>query len=284
MTKFHSKERAVESQFGDKSALALKASFTSKVTYKEEGLSLLVYLREKAKRSGKEVKRAVHLGACYINGKSERFASYRVQEGDSVILYADRFEKPKAAPLEVLYKDDYFTAWNKPAHLAWDKRFILHRLDKETSGVLLNSHEEAFFDLFRKREIEKIYLAVVEGTPKESSGVIENELGIIQEFEGQKIIGRVKSGGKYARTEWKCLKQKGGLSLIECRPQTGRMHQIRVHLASIDLPIVGDHQYNGFSEIRVDRMLLHAHQVKFLHPMTQELMTITAPIPKGFWD
>lgn len=256
--------------------------FQFKVTYKEDGMSLLQFLRQKVQRSGREVKRAAELGACSINGKSERFASRRVQEGDSIVLFPDCFEKRTVAPLECIYKDEYFSAWNKPAHLAWDKSFLLHRLDKETSGVLLNSHEQAFFDLFRNREIEKIYWAVVEGVPKKNSGVIENELGVIKEFSGQKIMGQVKKGGKFARTEWTILQQNNSYSLLECRPTTGRMHQIRVHLASIHLPIVGDVQYGGFSTTRVDRMLLHAYKVHFIHPMTQEKIHITAKVPNDF--
>ena len=244
----------------------------------EEGLSLLQFLKGKIEHSGKEVKRAIDRNACYVNGKIERFSSRKLKKNDEVLFYLDKFEKVEKAPLELLYEDAYFTAYNKPPFYVCEGEDLLHRLDKETSGVWLHSKDLRFFDLFRSRKIEKRYLAVVTGVVKEEKGKIENRIGVVKTFSGQKIMGPVEDG-KYALTEWKVKKRGSGVTLLECNLKTGRTHQIRTHLASIGMPIVGDFQYGKTSKIRVERILLHAHTVSFIHPETGEKVRITAPIP-----
>jgi 23S rRNA-/tRNA-specific pseudouridylate synthase len=245
----------------------------------EEGLSLLQFLKGKLEHSGKEVKRAIDANACYINGKIERFSSRKLKKNDLVLFYLDKFEKVKAGSLELLHKDPYFIAYNKPPFYVCEGEGLLHRLDKETSGVWLHSQDPRFFDLFRLRKIEKRYLAVVEGVVKEQKGKIENKLGVVKTFSGQKIMGHVKDG-KYALTEWKVIKRGNGLTLLECNLKTGRTHQIRTHLASVGMPIIGDFQYGKTSKIRVGRILLHAHTVSFVHPATAKKVKITAPVPE----
>ena len=245
----------------------------------EEGLSLLQFLKGKLEHSGKEVKRAVDANACYINGKIERFSSRKLKKNDAVLFYLDKFEKVKPNSLELLYEDPYFIAYNKPPFHVCEGEGLLHRLDKETSGVWLHSQDARFFDLFRLRKIEKRYLAIVEGIVKEEKGKVENRLGVVKTFSGQKIMGDVKDG-KYALTEWRVIKRGKEATLLECNLKTGRTHQIRTHLASIGMPIIGDFQYGKTSKIRVNRILLHAYTVSFSHPVTGEKVKITAPIPE----
>ncbi len=242
--------------------------FHFKVQGDEIGTSLLQFLKEKSGFSGKEVKRAIDAKSCTVNGLIERFSTYRLQKGDLVAFVKE--EKPKE--LVSLYQDEHLTAWYKPPfYLVSNKHFFLHRLDKETSGVLLNSKEEAFLNLFRNREIEKTYYAICSGVPEENSGVITKPI--------------VKDGvSKSAETAWKCIARKNGLSLIKCMPKTGRTHQIRIHLTSIGIPVLGDHMYGKQGRTDAKRVFLHAYKVAFIHPMTSKDVSITAEIPKDFLE
>lgn len=242
--------------------------FLFKVQGDEVGISLLQFLKGKSGLSGKEVKRSIDAKACLVNGLVERFSTYRLQRGDLVSLVKEE----KQEELISLYQDPYLTAHYKPPFfVVSSKKFFLHRLDKETSGVLLNSKEEAFGDLFRKREIQKTYYAICIGSPKENSGLITKAIA--------------KDGmHKTAETEWKCISRKNGLSLIKCTPKTGRTHQIRIHLTSIGIPILGDHVYGKKARTDAQRVFLHAYQVAFTHPMTSKDVVITARIPKDFLE
>lgn len=241
--------------------------FLFKVQGNEAGTSLLQFLKQKSGFSGKEVKRMIDAKACKVNDLVERFSTYRLKKGDFI-----SFEQKEEVKQELfsLYQDEYLNAYYKPPfYVVSNKKFFLHRLDKETSGVLLNSKEEAFLDLFRNREIQKVYYAICVGIPAGDSGVIKKPI--------------MKNGEqRSAETEWKCLARKNGLSLIRCYPKTGRTHQIRIHLASIGVPVLGDHMYGRRSD--VNRIFLHAYKVAFKHPMTQEDIVIKASIPKEFLE
>jgi 23S rRNA pseudouridine955/2504/2580 synthase/23S rRNA pseudouridine1911/1915/1917 synthase len=242
--------------------------FHFKVQGDEIGTSLLQFLKQKSGFSGKEVKRAIDAKSCTVNGLIERFSTYRLQKGDIVA-----FEKQeKAQELLSLYQDEYLSAFYKPPfYIVSNKFFFLHRLDKETSGVLLNSKEEAFLNLFRNREIEKTYYAICVGSPDENSGLISKPI--------------VKDGvSKSAETSWKCIARKNGLSLIKCMPKTGRTHQIRIHLTSLGIPILGDHMYGKQGRTDAKRVFLHASKVAFIHPMSGKNIAITAHIPKDFLE
>ncbi len=242
--------------------------FHFKVQGDEAGTSLLQFLKEKSGFSGKEVKRSIDAKTCLVNGLVERFSTYRIARGDLITFSK---EEKVEAPVS-LYQDPYLTACYKPPFfVVSNKNFFLHRLDKETSGVLLNSKEEAFVDLFRNREITKTYYAICVGGPKEKSGLITKPI--------------TKDGvQRSAETEWKVLAQKNGLSLIKCMPKTGRTHQIRIHLQSIGVPILGDHVYGKKGRTGAPRIFLHAYKVAFVHPMTSKDVVITAHIPKDFLE
>jgi RluA family pseudouridine synthase len=170
-----------------------------------------------------------------------------------------------------------------------------HRLDKDTSGVLLfckdKNFNQSISDMFKRHEFEKIYwaLTIPENTKAKSkpqrpeTWQIKNHLAAKPASRSQRMsLQSVNSGGLIAITDFKLLEiRKNGL-LIEARPRTGRMHQIRVHLAELGLPILGDDLYNPQATKNAPRMMLHAHQLIFKHPKTQVTLTITSPPPADF--
>ena len=166
---------------------------------------------------------------------------------------------------------------------------LVHRLDRETTGALILAKQAAVFDLFVKQfktfQVEKRYLTIVDGIIEEKKGIIENYLGKKKVYAGQTIWGAVSSpSGLYACTEWKCLKKGDKVSLLTCIPKTGRTHQIRVHMAEMGHPILGDFQYGKIfqSTYHPSRYLLHAEEIRFLHPLTGEVLCVNAPVPDDF--
>lgn len=163
---------------------------------------------------------------------------------------------------------------------------IVHRLDKDTSGLLLVAkNTESFFylkNLFQTRKIKKYYLALVNGEPKNSKGVISAPLGRIGLKRTTKIIGNKLLDKKEAVTEYKIIKKFNDYSLLEVTPRTGRTHQIRVHLNSIGHPVAGDPIY-GFRKSspppNLKRLFLHAYKLDFTTPDGKHL-TIEADLPE----
>jgi 23S rRNA pseudouridine1911/1915/1917 synthase len=152
---------------------------------------------------------------------------------------------------------------------------IVHRLDKETSGVMIVARNQKTFeylkDLFKNRQIEKKYLAVVHGKLKEKTGRIEGEMGRSKkDFRKQSLMrGKITvRKERYSLTDFKVKKEFESSSLLEVFPKTGRMHQIRVHLHSIGHPIVGDKKYTfkQYKNIDAPRMFLHAASIRFIGP------------------
>lgn len=139
-----------------------------------------------------------------------------------------------------------------------------HRLDLDTSGVLLVARDRAMAaalgDAFEARAIEKTYLAVVHGSPEPEAGTWSSFLAPVERSAKRTRWGSVRAGGKKAITMWQVLRRDGDRSLVQCRPRTGRTHQLRVHLAEAGHPIVGDELYGAppGEHARVGRFLLHA--------------------------
>jgi 23S rRNA pseudouridine1911/1915/1917 synthase len=150
---------------------------------------------------------------------------------------------------------------------------VIHRLDKDTSGLLIVAKNDKTFlyfkKLFQNRIINKYYLALVHGKPKKAKGLILTPLGRIGLKRTTQITGKKLVDKKEAETEYKTIKNYGEYTLLEIMPKTGRTHQIRVHLKSIGLPIVGDPIY-GFkkkpSPFNLNRMFLHAYKLEFIAP------------------
>lgn len=204
---------------------------------------------------------------------------------------------------EILYEDSSILALDKPANLVVHQTvdinrpnllrnisdgkrelFLINRLDKDTSGVVLISktREAAtlFSKLFAEKKVEKKYLAIVEGEIDFSRKLVSNHLDSIKGLKN--IYGSVVSGGKKAQTLVKKISTRSGFSLVEASPETGRTHQIRVHLAELGFPIVSDLSYGAIFRHQFKRVMLHAHTLTFKHPIKKESVTITSPFPDDF--
>ena len=171
-----------------------------------------------------------------------------------------------------------------------DRPGSVHRLDKETSGAIVVAKTDpahhALASQFAERETGKEYLALAEGVPHEKSGSVTLPIG---RHPTIRVKMTVTEHGKLAHTDWEVAETFGDVaSLLRCRIHTGRTHQIRVHLASLGHPILGDESY-GYKPARVQvpstsRVLLHAQKLSFTHPESGQAFTCEAPIPKDFSD
>ncbi|MFI5178646.1 MAG: RluA family pseudouridine synthase [Vicinamibacterales bacterium] len=156
---------------------------------------------------------------------------------------------------------------------------IVHRLDRDTSGVIVVAKNDAAHNALAKqlkeRSVEKTYVALVEGTPKPPEGVIDAP--IARDPRNRQRMA-VVDRGRESTTAYKLIERFSGMSLVEARPRTGRTHQIRVHLAAIGHPIIGDRVYGKPSQL-VARQFLHARRIVFAHPRTGERVEFDAPLP-----
>lgn len=159
---------------------------------------------------------------------------------------------------------------------------LLHRLDKDTSGLLLvalrNRAFENLLDQFKKRKVKKIYWAIVRGTPRPAQAVIQDPIKEVVAARKKAVIAR---DGKQAITAYRVLETVDDISLIEARPKTGRLHQIRVHMAAKGYPVLGEDVYAREGDLpKVPRLCLHAASLSFVHPETGKKMTVCADWPK----
>lgn len=262
-----------------------------RVTAEQSGSTLQNFLRSHCPQfSAKAIKRQLDAHRCLVNGRLERYSSTIVGTGDLVEFNPQEVGTPNVDKKEsVLYEDKFLKIISKPSgapseSFAKEGLLLVHRLDKPTSGVFILARSESVYlkmvELFRKKSVEKTYLAIVEGALSENEGKIENFLGKIHERGGLSIWGAVEKG-LHALTYWKtvCKNSKG--ALLEVTPVTGRTHQIRTHLASLGVPIVGDQQY-GYQGSNVPRAMLHAYRIRFPHPMTSAVVSVAAPLPEDF--
>lgn len=220
---------------------------------------------------------------------------------------------PEAIALDILFEDEHLIAVNKPAGMVvhpapghWNGTFvnallahcqnlapttdplrpgIVHRLDKDTSGVLIaaktaQAHQK-LVQMFSSRQMEKTYLAICTGRPPNTT--IDASIG--RHPTHRKEMAIVTERGREAISQIQVLAFNHQLSLVMIRPQTGRTHQIRVHLKYIGHPVVGDATY-GCSKVnealQVDRQLLHAYRLNFSHPITNAPISLIAPLPEDF--
>lgn len=218
----------------------------------------------------------------------------------------------EAMDLDILFEDEHLLVINKPAGIVVhpgagnftgtlasgllhhcgslsqvggiERPGIVHRLDKETSGCLVVcksdlAHRFIAFS-FANRKVEKTYLAVTDKAPRIRYGVINAPITRDARHRKRMAIARSDEDGREAVTEYRTLGEGEGLALIECRPKTGRTHQIRVHLKKLGCPVTGDPEYGRRG--KWTRHLLHAWKIAFAHPVDRRIMEFEAPLPGEF--
>ncbi len=176
------------------------------------------------------------------------------------------------------------TNYIRKGQLRSSKRlYIVHRLDRETSGILMFAKTELAKRLLEEKwaRVNKIYLAVIHGTPAKKEDTISSYLAENSAYTVYSTLD--KTNGRLSHTAYKVIKEHGGLSLLEVKLLTGRKNQIRVHLADIGHPIIGDRKY-GSVDGSAGRMALHAWKITFHHPIISKTLELEAPIPKPFYS
>ena len=296
----------------------MKGKRSIKVKKDDEKIRLDLFLalhNNDLTRSG--IKKEIDNNNVKVNDQVEFHANYKVKEGDIIQLEISARENteivPTNLPLDVLYEDEHLVVIDKHAGMTVhpgnsdDTRTVvnailfrykeledvgtrirsglIHRLDKDTSGVLLigktNHALWNYSKQFAERKVSKLYLVIVKGKIptglKEKNLVVQNYLGRNPKNR-QKFI-EVEKGGRFAHSEFSLLGSKDKYHLILARIFTGRTHQIRVHLASLGIPVLGDIKYGNTID---SRMLLHAWKLK-IHLLDGSKKVFIAPIPKEFY-
>lgn len=280
------------------------------------------------------VQELIDSGHVRVNGRPASKGSLRLRGGERITLEISErpaiSARPEPIPLEVLYEDEDVIAINKPAGMTVHagagnvsgtlvnallgrgltlsqggdplRPGIVHRLDKETSGVILVAKNDAAHaklgEAFQHREVKKIYVALVQGILKENSGRIELVIGRDPIHRTRMATPRKSWRGatianpRAARTDWRTLANVGDTTLVEVQLHTGRTHQIRVHFSALKHPVVGDTLYGAASPLRVgkvtlpklQRSFLHAARLGFAQPRTNLWIEVRSPLPQELRD
>lgn len=287
-----------------------------KVNEDFKGIRLDIYLTENIKgKSRSYFKRLINEEKITVNNKVIK-SNYKVKLCDEVEILQCIEEKiclsPEAIDLDILYEDDYLLVINKPQGMVVhpaignnsgtlvnallnhcdslskvngeDRPGIVHRIDKDTSGILIVAKNDLVHENLAKQlkdhTMKRVYIALCEGVIKEDNLIINKPLG-------RDIKNRIKKAvvedGRKAVTHVKVLTRFENYTLLECRLETGRTHQIRVHLASMGHPLVGDPLY-GYKKqkFNLKGQMLHAAVLGFIHPISNEYMELKTDIPKYF--
>lgn len=301
-----------------------KPSFVIKVTENDSGLRLDRFLSRKFKDfsiSRNTIQKLIEDGNILRNSKRTK-QSVRIAINDVITVMLPEKKEialiPKKIKLDIIYEDDSIIVLNKPSGLvvhpspghstdslvnaliaytdnlssvgAPFRPGIVHRMDKETSGVIIiarnNSAHYTLVSQFMKREVKKLYRCIVVGSVKNDNGKIDKSIGR-SEHDRKKFSSRTRHS-KVSLTEWKVLERFNNFTMLSVFPLTGRTHQIRVHLSEMHHPILGDRVYGSKPALKllpgIDRthLYLHAERIGFRHPTTAKYMEFAAPLPEYF--
>lgn len=274
------------------------------------------YIADKEELSRVMTKRLIDEENILVNDKKVK-SSYIVQKGDKITINIPEIKevdlKAQEIPLDIIYEDTDIVVVNKAkgmvvhpaagnpdgtlvnaimAHCKGNlsgiggelRPGIVHRLDKDTSGLLIIAkNDKAHLQMseqIQKRQVKKTYLALVRGVIAENEATIKMPIG--RSTKDRKKMAVTKNG-KEAITHFKVLERFKDYTYLQVRIETGRTHQIRVHMAEIGHPVVGDMVYsNGKNEFGIEGQMLHAKSLDFNHPITEEPMHLEAPLPEYF--
>ena len=256
-------------------------------------------------------------GNVLVNGEPKK-SSYRLEDGDEVTADLPELKspdiEPENIPLDILYEDDSILMVNKPKGMVvhpsaghytgtlvnavlWhcqgqlsgingvSRPGIVHRIDKDTTGVLVVCKNDAAHNAvaaqLKEHSITRKYRAIVHGVIKEDEGTVDAPIGR-HPTERKKMASGVKNG-KRAVTHYRVLERFQGNTYVECQLETGRTHQIRVHMASIHHPLLGDTVYGPAKDSHhLEGQTLHAMVLGLIHPVTGEYLEVEAPLPEYF--
>ena len=265
------------------------------------------------------IQRLIHDGKASVNGKIRNKNGFSLSAGDRICLELPppvaSEVLPEAIPLDILYEDSYLAVVNKPrgmvvhpaagnfrgtlvnALLAHCQDLsgingvirpgIVHRLDKDTSGVMLAAKTDqahvSLAEQIKNHSAGRIYIAIVHGGFAQSEGTVTGSIG--RHPKDRKKMAVVSQGGKSAVTHFQVLERLNAYSLLSCRLETGRTHQIRVHMAYIGHPVVGDPKYgppltkDSLVKKYIIGQALHSAEIHFRHPQSGESLSFAAPMP-----
>ena len=285
----------------------------------EKGVRLDSYITKKLNDlSRANIQRLIEDGNILVNSAKQKI-SYKFNSGDKIEITIPEPKKidlkPQDIKVEIVYEDNDIIVVNKPKGLVVHPAVgnpdgtlvnaimnickdslsgiggevrpgIVHRLDKDTTGLLIVAkNDKAHINLseqIKNREVKKIYIALVRGNIPENEATINMPIG--RSTKDRKKMAVVKNG-KEAVTHFKVIDRFKNYTLLEIKIDTGRTHQIRVHMAEIGYPVVGDMVYsNGKNEFGVEGQMLHAKSLDFKHPITGKDMHLEAELPKYFKD
>ena len=287
------------------------------VKKEDAGKRLDKYLVEHLFLSRERIKNLIKKNHITVNDTPKK-ASYILHEKDIISFHIPPPKKmeilPQKGDIQVIYEDKFLAIINKPAGISVhpspgiyentlvnillykfkdlsgiggvERPGIVHRLDKDTSGIMIVAKEEkthlALSLAFKKREVQKTYLAVLWGNLKEKKGKIDAPIG--RDPIHRKKMKITLNNAKDAITYFEVIKQFNGFTYVKAFPKTGRTHQIRVHFSYIGHPLVGDEIYSAKKkgELPIKRHALHAYSIKFTHPITQEKLEFVVDPPSDF--
>lgn len=294
----------------------IKETITVQANENDKGKRIDSFLNEVIEDATRSyIQKIIDGGYVEITGKKTTKSGNKLKGTETIVVNLPEDETldlvPEDIPLEIIYEDSDIVIINKapnmvvhPAHGNYNGTLvnallyhikdlstingvirpgIVHRLDKDTSGVIVVAkHDEAhttLSDMFKEKTLEKTYVCIAKGIFKDKSGRIETLIG--RDPRDRKKMAVVTENGKIAISNYEILDESKNYSLVKIRIETGRTHQIRVHMKSLNHPILGDATY-GNSTDGIARQMLHAYRLKFTHPINKKEMVVTAPIPEDF--
>lgn len=275
----------------------------------EESTTLLPFLLSNlAGKSRNNIKSLLSRRLVAVDGVPTSQFDTPLSQGQQVRILPASAPKADALPFPLLYEDEHLIVVNKPAKLLSvandkektrtayhmvtdyvksrrvdDRIFVLHRLDRDTSGVLMFARDPETKELFQSRWNEIVtrrgYLAVVEGVPRPAQDTIRSYL--VETETHLSFSGAPGKGAKEAVTSYQVVKAGNGYALLDISIETGRKNQIRVHMKEKGCPVAGDKQYEARTN-PIGRLCLHASELSFTHPATGEPVTFRAKMPRDF--
>ena len=286
------------------------------VEEEDKGTRLDQYLVKQLDLTRTRVQNLIKENNIKVNNEKTKVA-YKIEPNDSVRVYipevVEKDIEAEDIKLDIVYQDGDIAIINKysgmvvhPAHGHYSGTLvnailfqikdlsgingemrpgIVHRLDKDTSGLIIVAKNDKahtkLTEMFKNKEIKKTYQAIVKGKVSKETGRIETNIGRDEKDRKKMSVSRDEKKGKLAITTYKVIDSNERYSLLDVNIETGRTHQIRVHMKHIGYPILGDIVY-GRPDNKIMRQMLHAYKLEFKHPITSEEMVLEAQLPKDF--